>query len=203
MPRPGRHVPDACARALPQDERCSGRWRAPQRHDPGRCRLGHLEAPETWRRRETPAHTHRAGLDGRLLSSGSVWWRGDVDEDRRCAWLSASAPSAKNGPCGGRTRATTGAICASGVITKPGLRTRKPSAQPVVRPGTRAIPPRPTCGAESMGTWRSPRDVGGSGSVEVRRQPCWCCDHDEGCAMLVSPAGERSLAGCLLPPVTK
>ena len=169
----------------PQSVRCSGRWRSPQRlggsHDPGRCllgeddgapghpasvappllRRGHLAAQETGRRRETPATTHRAGLDGRLLSSGAVWWRSDVDEDRRCAWLSASAPSAKNGPCGGRTRATTGAICASGVITKPGLRTSKPNAQPVVRPGTREIPPRPTCGAERMGTWRAPLDVGG------------------------------------------
>jgi hypothetical protein len=45
-------------------------------------RLGHLAAPDTWRRRETPANMHRAGLDGLLLSSSSVWWRGDVDEDR-------------------------------------------------------------------------------------------------------------------------
>jgi hypothetical protein len=196
MPRPGRHVPDAYARAPPQDELSSGRWRSPQRHDPGRCRLGHLAAPETGKRRATPANTHRAGMDGRLLSSGSVWWRGDVDEDRRWAWLSANALSAKSGPCGGRSRATTGAISASGVITKPGLRTSKPSAPHVVRPGTWAIPPRPTCGVKSMGAWRAPRDGGGSGSVKVRRRPCWCCDHDEGCAMLVSPAGERSLAVC-------
>ena len=84
-------------------------------------RLGHLEAQETWASRETPANTYRAGLDGRLLSSGAVWWRSDVDEDRRWAWLSANALSAKSGPCGGRSRATTGAISASGVcvvITK-------------------------------------------------------------------------------------
>jgi hypothetical protein len=109
-------------------------------------RLGHLAAPETGRRRETPAHMHRAGLDGRLLSSGSVWWRGDVDEDRRCAWLSVNALSAKSGPCGGRSRATTGAICASGVITRPGLRTSTPSAQhggscpSSVRVNTRGLP---------------------------------------------------------------
>ena len=64
-----------------------------------------------------------------LLSSGAVWWRGDIDDDRRYAWPSASAPSAQSGPCGARSRATTGDICASGVITKPGLRTSKPSAQ--------------------------------------------------------------------------
>jgi hypothetical protein len=189
MPRPGRHVPDAYARAPPQDELSSGRWRSPQRHDPGRCRLGHLAAPETGKRRATPANTHRAGMDGRLLSSGSVWWRGDVDEDRRWAWLSANALSAKSGPCGGRSRATTGAISASGVITKPGLRTSTPSAQHGVRPGTRAIPPRPTCGAERMGTWRSPRDVGGAGRVEVRRRPCWGCGEDGVWAMPGSPSG--------------
>jgi hypothetical protein len=55
---------------------------------------------------------------------------------RRSAWPSACAPSAKSGPCGARTRATTGAICASGVITKPGLRTRKPSAQHGARPNS-------------------------------------------------------------------
>jgi hypothetical protein len=221
MPRPGRHVPDAYARAPPQDERCSGRWRSPPRRGEGltirvgACwaledgapghpasvappilRLGHLAAPEIWGSRETPAHTHRAGLDGRLLSSGAVWWRGDVDEDRRCVWLSASAPSAKSGPCGGRSRATIGAISASGAITKPGLRTSKPSAQHGVRPGTRASPPRSTCGAERMGTRRSPRDGGGAGSVKVRRRTCWCCDRDEGCARPVSPAGEQSLAVC-------
>ena len=140
MPRPGRHVPDACARAprrtrgaLGGGERRSAMedltirggacWALAEDGAPGPpasvapplLRLGHLEAQETWGSRETPANTHRAGLDGRRLSSGSVWLRGDVDEDRRCAWLSASAPSAKSGPCGGRSRATTGAICASGV----------------------------------------------------------------------------------------
>ena len=63
-----------------------------------------------------------------LLSSGSVWWRGDVDDDRRCVWPSASAPFAKSGPCGARTKATTGDICANAVITKHGLQTRKLSA---------------------------------------------------------------------------
>jgi hypothetical protein len=40
---------------------------------PPLLRLGHLAAQETWGSRETPANTHRAGRDGRLLSSGSVW----------------------------------------------------------------------------------------------------------------------------------
>ena len=50
-----------------------------------------------------------------LLSSGSVWLRCDVDDHRRFVWPSASAPYAKSGPCGARTRATTGDRCASGV----------------------------------------------------------------------------------------
>ena len=66
-----------------------------------------------------------------LLSSGSVWSRSDVDDDRRFAWPSARAPSAKSGPCGARTTATTGDICANAVITKHGLRTRKPNVQHV------------------------------------------------------------------------
>ena len=37
----------------------------------------------------------------------------------------------------------------------------------------------------AAGRWRS-------GSVEVIRGPCWCCGHDDGCAMQVSPAGEQS-----------
>jgi len=146
-------------------------------------RLGHLEAPETWRRRETPATMHRAGLDGRLLSSGSVWWRGDVDDDRRLAWLSASALSAKSGPCGVRTRARIGDICVSGV-------------KPVVRPGTRELPQRPTCRSGSTGTWRSPRHVGGSGDVSVRRRTFWSCGDGGVCAMQGSPSGGLSLAVC-------
>ena len=41
-------------------------------------------------------------------------------------------------------RATTGAISASGVITKPGLQTSKPSAPHVAPPGKRAMPQGPT-----------------------------------------------------------
>ena len=159
-------------------------------------RLGHLEAQETWASRETPANTYRAGLDGRLLSSGAVWWRSDVDEDRRWAWLSANALSAKSGPCGGRSRATTGAICVSSVITKPGLQTSKPSAKPVVRPGTRELPQRPTCRSGSTGTWQSPRHVGGAGDVSVRRRTLWSCDDGGVCAMQGSPSGGLTLTVC-------
>src|SRR5262245_46653460 len=97
MPRPGRHVPDACPRA-PRSTRCalggSDRRRAvegrtirvgacwaltedgapgpPASVAPPLLRLGHLEAQETWASTETPANTHGAGLNGRLLTSGSV-----------------------------------------------------------------------------------------------------------------------------------
>jgi len=81
-------------------------------------------------------------------------------------------------------------------ITKPGLRISKPSAKHVVRPGTREIPPRPTCDAESMGMWRSPRHVGGSGDVSVRRRTLWSCGDGGVCAMQGSPAGGLSLTVC-------
>ena len=39
--------------------------------------------------------------------------------------------------------------------------------------------------ASAAGRWRS-------GSVEVIRWTCWCCGHDDGCTMQVSPAGEQA-----------
>ena len=72
--------------------------------------------------RSGPTTSCRPALSGRAATSTMT---------RRFAWPSASAPSAKSGPCGARTKATTGDICANAVITKHGLRTRKPNGQHV------------------------------------------------------------------------
>src|SRR5215510_5738482 len=88
MPRRGHHVLDACPRAPRSTRgalegltiRVGACWALTEDGAPGPpasvapplLRLGHLEAQETWASTETPANTHGAGLNGRLLTSGSV-----------------------------------------------------------------------------------------------------------------------------------